>query len=120
MSINGIVSLFDNSGTLIDSLDMELDQNEEVKAITVSPCCEYIAVAFWDKKNHTSSIWFLRMISTEFLNKFKTPNRLRTPVEHTRPIFKIIEKFNMNDHFPRLKKNVNSFFLSLSLDTVVN
>jgi WD40 repeat protein len=120
VSINGVVSLFDSKGTLIESLDLELDPEEEVKAMTVSPCSEYLAISCWDKKIHTSSICFLRITDTDFLNKYKTPTRLKTNLEVKQPLFKIIEKFNMNDHFPRLKKNVNSFFLSLSLDTVVN
>jgi hypothetical protein len=121
VSIDGKLSLYDNTGNLVDSIDLEFNQDEEVKAMAVSPCCEYIAVAYWNKELLTSSIYFVRITNPKFFKKYKTPSRLRSPVKtDDEPIFKVIEKFNFNTNFPRLKKNVNSFFLSLSLDTVVN
>ena len=122
VSIDGIISLFDNKGTLIETIDLELAQEEDVKAMTVSPCCEYIAVAYWEKEDYNSSIYFIRINNPDFFNKYKTPSRMKTPIlqQNNESMFRIINNFDFGFHYPKLKKNVNSFFLSLSLDSVVN
>lgn len=88
--------------------------------MAITPQNEYIAIAFWDKKNLTSSICFIRVSNPGFFNNRATPTRLMVEDVNTEPLLCLMEKFNFNQNYPRLKKNVNSFFLSLSFDTVVN
>lgn len=88
--------------------------------MAITPQNEYIAIAYWDKKNFTSSICFLRISNPALFNNHATPTRVIAEQVQAEPILVFMEKFNFNNHYPKLKKNVNSFFLSLNFDSMVN
>ena len=76
VSLNGTIAIFNSAGRIIEELDIQLEPDEEVKAMAITPQNEYIAIAYWDKKNLTSSICFLRISNPALFNDHATPTRV--------------------------------------------